>query len=87
MIIARIFDRAKRVWLTDDVVRISDLRREIEVGREEVAEVSRTPFFLPTRIRVRLVRATVFGDTVYFFPPPGQAGRAMDQLRPSSSSH
>ena len=80
MVIARIFDRAKRVWLTAETLRISDLRREIEVGHDQIESVALTPWFRPARLRIKLAQPTVFGDTVYFFPPLGQAGAALRRL-------
>ena len=81
MIIARIFDRAKRVWLDTEALRVSDLRQEIEIDRHDVADVSVTPLFWPARVRIRLQQPTVFGNTVYFFPPLGRSQAVLEQLQ------
>jgi hypothetical protein len=69
MILARILDRAKRVWLIDDKLLISDYRREVRVGLSDVAEVKSMPWFWPPRISVRFSQTTAFGAGIVFFPP------------------
>ena len=83
MIVARIFDRAKRVWLAGNELIVSDLRNEIVVAVTEINEVSLTPWFRPARLRIKLLRPTVFGDTIYFFPPLGETEATMHLLRES----
>jgi len=69
MIVARILDRAKRVWLRDDSLVISDYRQEIEVRLTDIREITLTRYFWPDRIRIRFRQPTAFGDSIVFFPP------------------
>ena len=69
MVLARFFDRAKRVWCEPDGVRISDYRRETRVKWCDISRVEATRFGGPHRVRLVFGRPTVFGDSVVFFPP------------------
>ncbi|MDP6435997.1 MAG: hypothetical protein QF790_01070 [Gammaproteobacteria bacterium] len=68
MILARILDRAKRVWVDGDKLIVSDYRREIEIGLAEIGRVTTTPWFNPSRIVVHFKGPTRFGDKIMFFP-------------------
>ena len=69
VLLARILDRAKWVWITDDRIIISDKRQEISLPFSEIESVSVTPYFKPDRIRISFCSPTLFGDSVVFFPP------------------
>lgn len=69
MVIARWFDRGKRVWLDDNVLVVSDYRREARIELTDVESVVATRFLKPDRVTIRFHRATVFGDRILFFPP------------------
>ena len=66
--LARLLDRAKWVWLTDEHLILSDKRQEISLALADIKDVSATPFFKPDRIKVTFNKATVFGDSIVFFP-------------------
>ncbi len=66
--IARIFDRAKRVWVAGDKLVVCDYRQTIELPLAEVESVVQTPWLWPNRVRVHFRRATPFGTSVAFFP-------------------
>lgn len=78
--VARVFDRAKRVWLCEGKLTVSDLRREVDIDLANVGWLATTPVIRPTRICIRLVRPTAFGDTLYFFPPVGEAPKVLHDL-------
>lgn len=69
MIVSRILDRAKRVWLDDGDLIVADFRRETRVSCDNIVKVRTLPFFWPHRIQVRFKKPTVFGDSIVFFPP------------------
>ena len=69
IVLARIFDRAKRVWIDSESLFISDYRTEVRVDFSEVESVEVTRFMKPDRVRVRFCRPTQFGDSIVFFPP------------------
>ncbi len=68
-VLARIFDRAKRVWVDEGSLIVSDYRTEVRNKLSEITSVEVTPYIKPERVRVRFCRATKFGDSVVFFPP------------------
>lgn len=68
MILARILDRAKRVWVDEGKLIVSDYRREIEVDLSNISRVTTTPWFNPSRVVVYFRRPTEFGDKIMFFP-------------------
>ena len=67
--IARIFDRAKWVWLDDNQLLVSDTNQEIAAPLGEIDRVTVTPLFRPYRVRIWFRNPTVFGPSVAFFPP------------------
>jgi hypothetical protein len=69
VVLARIFDRAKRVWIDAGTLIVSDYRTEVHVKLDEITSVEMTPYMKPDRVRVHFCRATKFGDSVVFFPP------------------
>lgn len=69
MVIARWFDRAKRVWIDGQNLIVASYGREVEVGLGDITSVEPTRFVWPIRVRVRFSRPTKFGDQVLFFPP------------------
>lgn len=69
MILARILDRAKRVWLDGDSLVVSDYRHEARVDLADIERVTQTRFFWPERVRICFSRPTLFGDSIVFFPP------------------
>ena len=69
MVVARWFDRAKRVWLDAETLVISDYRRETSVDLVDIESVVATRFLKPDRVRIRFKRPTIFGDSILFFPP------------------
>jgi hypothetical protein len=69
VVLARIFDRAKRVWIDAGSLIVSDYRTEVRVKLDEITSVEITPYMKPDRVRVHFCRATKFGDSVVFFPP------------------
>ncbi|MDJ0928092.1 MAG: hypothetical protein QNJ73_10635 [Gammaproteobacteria bacterium] len=69
VVIARILDRAKRVWIEHDVLIVSDYRKEAQVRLGDVANIEATRFVKPDRVRIHFSRATIFGESVVFFPP------------------
>ncbi len=68
VVLARTFDRAKRVWLEGSKLIVYDFNQtaEIDLGNIECVEVM--PFFWPHRVKVLFRQPTVFGDWVVFFP-------------------
>lgn len=69
MVIARFYDRAKRVWLESDYITVSDYRREARMDLKDIEAVESTRLAKPERVRLRFAHPTVFGDSIVFFPP------------------
>lgn len=68
-VLARVFDRAKRVWVNGGELVVSDLHNEIRVDLLNVARVEALPFFWPHRLKIVYKQATRFGAASVFFPP------------------
>lgn len=68
-VLARVFDRAKRVWIEEQILIVSDYRTEVRVDLQDIENVEVTRFITPDRVRVRFSRPTQFGDSIVFFPP------------------
>lgn len=69
MVLARFFDRAKRVWVDGHKLIVASYGREVEVDLGDVDGVEATRIVPPTRVRVRFSRPTKLGDQIVFFPP------------------
>ena len=69
VVLARILDRAKRVWLDEKTLIVSDYRIEERVDLSEIKVVEVTRFMKPDRVRIRFNQPTKFGDSIVFFPP------------------
>ncbi len=69
LILARIFDRGKRVWIDDKALIVSDYRKETRIDLSEIKSVEATRFTKPDRVCIRFSRPTKFGDSIVFFPP------------------
>ena len=76
VILARILDRAKRVWIDGDTLIVSDYRKEAQVHVDDIADVEATRFVKPDRVRIRFRHPTIFGDNIVFFPPINWRGLA-----------
>jgi len=68
VLLARVLDRAKRVWIEDNKLIINDFRRTAAVDLSRIASVRTTPLFKPDRIVVRFSEPTIFGDKIVFYP-------------------
>ncbi|MDH3978753.1 MAG: hypothetical protein OEU86_09565 [Gammaproteobacteria bacterium] len=68
MCIARIFDRAKRVWVDGQNLIINDYSKETEVSMARIESAKLTPLFWPHRITIKFSEPTAFGDKISFFP-------------------
>ena len=66
--IARVFDRAKRIWVEGENLRIYDYRQTVTVPLRNIDRVQQTPFFRPHRVCIHFREPTVFGSQVSFFP-------------------
>lgn len=84
MFVARIFDRAKRVWIDDETLIVSDYRREARVALGEIESVEATRLMKPARVRIQFSRPTTFGDSIVFFPASGSdpMGLLRSRVRP-----
>ena len=69
LIVARIFDKGKHVWIDDNALIVSDYRKQTRIDLSEVESVEATRFMKPDRVCVRFNRTTIFGDNIVFFPP------------------
>lgn len=69
MVVARWFDRGKRVWLDDNLLVVSDHRREARIELTDIKSVVATRWVKPDRVTIQFRRATVFGNRILFFPP------------------
>lgn len=69
MIVARFFDKAKRVWIDDNNIILSAYGKETQVDLSEVDSVTASSLVKPDRIQLHLSRPTIFGDKIVFFPP------------------
>ncbi len=68
VLLARTFDRAKRVWLEGNKLIVYDFNQTAEIELGNVDRVEVMPFFWPHRVKVHFAKPTVFGDWVVFFP-------------------
>ena len=69
MAVARVFDRAKRVWLDGDELVIGYYGRETRLPLADVERVDTQPWVWPHRVRLTFSRPTPFGPHAVFFPP------------------
>ena len=69
IVLARIFDKGKRVWIDEKTLIVSDYRTETRIDLSEIKSVEATRFIKPDRVCVRFSRPTKFGDSIVFFPP------------------
>ena len=69
MIVARFFDKAKRVWIDGNTLILSAYGKEAQVQLSEVASVSTPSLVKSDRIQLHFSRPTIFGDKIVFFPP------------------
>lgn len=69
MILARFFDKAKRVWVERNKLVVGHYGREFEVDLAAIDSVEATRLLPPSRVRVRFDRPTRLGDRIVFFPP------------------
>ena len=76
-IYARYLDRAKRVWLDDDKLVVSDYRQETQIDISDVDSVASARLLWPTRINIKFARPSVFGERIAFFP----SGKASEAIR------
>jgi len=67
IIVARILDRGKRVWIDGQQLIVSDFRREIQVPFSAIRQVETARFWKPDRVRIRFNQPTRFGDSIVFF--------------------
>ena len=84
-LLARWLDRAKRVWLDDTGLLVSDYRRETRIQPGEIDEIRSTHWIYPARITITLRRPTIFGAKIVFFPTerefrPGQPHPVAQEL-------
>lgn len=66
--VARLFDRAKRVWLEGNTLHICDYTHRIDVELANVERIRQTAWFHPDRVTIHFRKPTVFGSKVVFFP-------------------
>ncbi|MGI9290784.1 MAG: hypothetical protein ACR2QG_05855 [Gammaproteobacteria bacterium] len=69
VIVARLFDRAKRVYITDQSIIFAAYGKEHAMNLDELAEVNETTLFRPHRICMTFISPTAFGTKIVFFPP------------------
>lgn len=69
VVFARLYDRAKRVWIDGDHLVINDSNQTIQVPLTDIESVGQLFLFGPERITVRFRTTTAFGNRVMFFPP------------------
>jgi len=69
LILARIFDRAKRVWLKGNTLIYAAYGKEYQMDVTTIEQVVQTPWFRPHRIRICFSSKTPFGNSILFFPP------------------
>jgi hypothetical protein len=69
VILARIFDKGKRVWIDEESLIISDYLKEARINFSEIESIEVARFMKPDRVRVRFSRPTRFGNSIVFFPP------------------
>lgn len=69
LILSRILDRAKRVWLDAEQLVFAAYGKEHTVSLTDIQRVVETPFFRPHRIRLYFSTNTPCGATIVFFPP------------------
>lgn len=74
IVVARILDRGKRVWIDGQQLIVSDFRKEIRVPFSAIRQVETTRFWKPDRVQIRFLQPTRFGDSIVFFTP----GRWLD---------
>ena len=67
--IARVFDRAKRVWLDGDELVVGYYGKEARLSLADVERVETLPWFWPHRVRLTFRSTTPFGLHAVFFPP------------------
>ncbi len=68
VVLARWLDKAKRVWIDEKYLYISDYKREdrIELGR--IDRVTSTRWLRPDRVTLIFKVPNIFGDRIVFFP-------------------
>jgi len=68
VILARWLDKAKRVWIDEESLLVSDYRREDTIKLVEIDRVTATRWLRPDRVTITFTRPTIFGNKVVFFP-------------------
>ena len=86
VLIARILDRAKRVWLLDDRILVSDFQHGTEIPVHDIAAVGSTPWFRPRRIVIALKQPCIFGSRIMFFPKRTLRDKAAQLLTTGAES-
>lgn len=69
MVVARFFDRAKRVWIEGETLVVSAYGKDVPIPLGDVESVSVARFVKPDRVTIRFCRATTWGNQIVFFPP------------------
>jgi len=69
LLLSRIFDRAKRVWLSGQHLIFAAYGKEYTTPLSNITAIRETPFFRPHRIEVQFAEVTSFGKKIIFFPP------------------
>ncbi len=69
LILSRLLDRAKRVWIEADQLIFAAYGKEYSAALTDVADVTETPYLRPHRIRLTFTTRNAFGTHIHFFPP------------------
>ena len=69
LMLARVFDRAKRVWIDGDELVYAAYGTEYRIALAELKSVSVDRWCWPHRVRLTFRSATPFGSRIIFFPP------------------
>lgn len=67
--LARVFDRAKRVWIDGNQLIFAAYGKEYTKSMSDIVHVSETAYLRPHRIRLVFNTPTRFGTSIVFFPP------------------
>ena len=69
LLLSRVFDRAKRVWLDGDQLIYAAYGKEYSVDQAKMSAVRETAWFRPHRVEIQFTAATPHGSKIIFFPP------------------
>jgi len=69
MVLARFYDRAKRVWVEGDTLVVDNYTETARIPLADIESVSQLYLFGPERICVKYRTPNVFGTQIMFFPP------------------